>query len=557
MLAIKKIDSIEELKGLKTQWDKLLDNSPTRTIFQTFEWQLAWWETIGIDKKLYVLAGFNGNELIGIAPMMIDADGILKFIGTPNSDYNDFVTKDTSEFVPGFIEFLNDHHSEWSGIELNQIREDSETLDVFREHIDGLKGNVRIKDIEITMAYRYDGDKEKQSELEMPKWRNLRNSFNYFDRLGGLEFEYPDDAAKIQEYLPLFYHSHIVRWQGSPTPSKFEKKEHRDFYRKLVRELSPQKRIYFSFARHGDIPFSYLFTYAYEDTLYLYTITNDLFHQRKSPGIVLFHRVTEKFVREGFNTIDYARGAGTHKVKFINTSVTNYQIKVDKSAAKNFFGKIYDSIKQVGFIDRMRKSKKFQERKLRFANRGFWGVLADFFRPMFNFIYDSAFVTIYASGEEEVASEDMPDNFEYSELTMDDMELLAAFYGFSEKSGEHNYFNDRFDTGARAMALIYNGMPIAIGWIKEGQVFIPEIDRLYETNENEQLLYDFGFSIGLDDIDLERSFLKEIVEYCKSSKLKILAVAREKDSTFSDKLKSLGFLGREKIGYRQIFGIRF
>ena len=96
-----RLESWESLPDLEAAWTTLLDRCPGHSVFQTFAWHACWWEAFcGLD-ELFVILGYAGSELVGIAPMMITREkgplgGVLRqvrFIGSTNhaSDYCDFM----------------------------------------------------------------------------------------------------------------------------------------------------------------------------------------------------------------------------------------------------------------------------------------------------------------------------------------------------------------------------------------------------------------------------------------------------------------------------------
>src|SRR5947209_17193685 len=87
------------ITALRTEWNALLDRCERATVFQTWEWNQAWWRAFGRGKRLRLLEVRDGGELVGLAPLYISQHlGTpllrLAFVGTGASDYLDLLTPD-------------------------------------------------------------------------------------------------------------------------------------------------------------------------------------------------------------------------------------------------------------------------------------------------------------------------------------------------------------------------------------------------------------------------------------------------------------------------------
>jgi hypothetical protein len=62
--------------ALAERWAALLAAAPSHTIFQTWEWNRAWWNAFGRYRRLCIVGVERaGGELIALAPWMVTFDG--------------------------------------------------------------------------------------------------------------------------------------------------------------------------------------------------------------------------------------------------------------------------------------------------------------------------------------------------------------------------------------------------------------------------------------------------------------------------------------------------
>src|ERR1035441_5838769 len=83
-----------ELRSLKSDWEALLNDSASNTIFLTWEWVTAWWSAYGAPGALRILAAFDEEGVLrGIAPLRSEPArkygqtvASLRFIGDGSND---------------------------------------------------------------------------------------------------------------------------------------------------------------------------------------------------------------------------------------------------------------------------------------------------------------------------------------------------------------------------------------------------------------------------------------------------------------------------------------
>jgi CelD/BcsL family acetyltransferase involved in cellulose biosynthesis len=109
-MVIQEINSLDGLAEIGPAWNSLLKDARTNTIFQTHEWVSSWWEVYGKNSRLCVLILKEGEEIRGIAPLMLRDYKVfrrLTLIGGHRADYSDFIVhKDRPEDYQAFLSYL-------------------------------------------------------------------------------------------------------------------------------------------------------------------------------------------------------------------------------------------------------------------------------------------------------------------------------------------------------------------------------------------------------------------------------------------------------------------
>ncbi len=97
-LRVSVVTELADFAALRTPWNALLRESRSDCVFLTWEWLHTWWTHLGGDLSLHILLVWDGEELIGIAPLARTHAALpwlsrLEFLGTgyAGSDYLDLI----------------------------------------------------------------------------------------------------------------------------------------------------------------------------------------------------------------------------------------------------------------------------------------------------------------------------------------------------------------------------------------------------------------------------------------------------------------------------------
>lgn len=370
MIKITQINKFDDILYLKEDWNRLLEKSETKVIFLTFEWISNWWRTFGSDKKLLVLLIKSEERLIGIAPLVISTSktfgiqiNIIEFIGTPLSDYSDFIISEKKQEVLNEIFSYLLEIPNWDLINLREIPEMSSTLSISKKIMYNfpLSFNMTFSTYCPTIILQ---DESKSEHIANKKLRkDIMRHINFFEKNGELSFLHFTDTTHIETLLNIFFEQHIERWKVTSTPSKFNKKRFRSFYRELAFSLSKTGWFGFSVLKFNDIPIAFHYGFSYDNRYSYYTPSYDLKYSNRSPGKILLKFLIEFASDNNFKEVDLARGAEKYKFWWSTKTRKNFHIHIFK---KKFFSKsryiyylyrIYDSlkpyVKKHKFIRRM------------------------------------------------------------------------------------------------------------------------------------------------------------------------------------------------------------
>ena len=319
------------LADLETEWRLLAAVCPTATVFQTFEWNSAWWRHFGKvwGRALRILT-FRDAEgaLVGLAPLMTSfwyATPLrrLSFLGTGTSDYLDILAAPgwESTVSEGFYAYL-ENSGGWQIADFQQLRDGA----LLRGHPP--TGGGRL--------HSFDAVGETCPYLALPSdWEMLlqslgkktRTNIGYYDR--ALQKVYAVEAAPVSGEAELdaelthLFDLHQRRWNQRWLPGVFGGKRVQAFHRDAARRLLWQGWLRLFSLRLDGITQASLYCFAYGDRFCYYQGGFEPTLSRLSLGTVLTARALQAAIGEDRAVFDFLRGDEPYKAKWTGASRVN------------------------------------------------------------------------------------------------------------------------------------------------------------------------------------------------------------------------------------------
>lgn len=333
MTKVTKIDNFDELSKWQIKWDQLLSESESNHIFLTWAWVCWWWSVFGDKYSLYVLVAESEGKLVGIAPLMkTDRNGrvCLEFIGTPDSDYADFIyPRGGSDVTAVFIDFINSHQQDWDHIRLSQVPESSPTVAVLRSKLADSNPRHQIEISDTCPAFVYDSSGNgDRTQFTMKKGKAIRNNINRFKKEGEFELKFLRDRDTLAEHLPSLIEYHISRWNDTDTPSRFLSPDHRRFCTEMTSQPGLAEHVVVFALLFKQSPIAYFLCFDYGGKMGLYTPAHDDSYSKRSPGQILNYFLIEHLIRAGYDCVDFMRGDEQYKQRFTNCTESNVRIEI-------------------------------------------------------------------------------------------------------------------------------------------------------------------------------------------------------------------------------------
>jgi CelD/BcsL family acetyltransferase involved in cellulose biosynthesis len=323
-LVISRHQNFEEIG--ETAWEELLGRCAESSIFQTYAWNSCWWSAKqSRGRTLVLLAARDGERLVGLAPLYHEERafraGRLQFVGHGNSDYLDFLVAEAGgevgavggKVAAALVEAALSIPERWQTFHAADLPEWS----ALRRALEATPGRLRWRRLPDTPCPGLRRAAHEPVFQRATESKMLRKNSKLLVRAGVVETRHGRTAAEIQPHLERFFAMHVQRWSATPYPSLFLAAENRDFYRRLVERMSPE-RLLFTVVLLDEVPVAFHFGFVHAAKLLFYKPTYDVAHSKLSPGSTLLVELFRWCEDNAMQEFDFTRGDEAFKDHFAN-----------------------------------------------------------------------------------------------------------------------------------------------------------------------------------------------------------------------------------------------
>jgi CelD/BcsL family acetyltransferase involved in cellulose biosynthesis len=321
-------NNFEDLTDHQPDWNSLLTKSAGCNPFLTFEYQQTWWKTRGggewsQDSELLIIAGFEDDRLVGIAPLFrsnnLEGKPALMFVGAIEvSDFLDFIvlSSHTAEFISGLLNFLTSEQNfpYWEILDLYNLLGDSPSLQVLKNEAERRGWTHQQTHLQpapyISLPDNYDTylasiDKKQRHEIR----RKLRNIDQRF-----LESQLyiAEDPAKLDADIESF----IAMMAQDPNKQAFLTPTMRQHIYNTAKIAFEQGWLHLAFLMLDGKKAAANLSFNFGGRLWLYNSGWEWDFRDYSPGWVLLAHLIKWSIENGLTEFDFMRGNENYKYKF-------------------------------------------------------------------------------------------------------------------------------------------------------------------------------------------------------------------------------------------------
>jgi len=314
-----------DLERLRPEWEKLLRQSASDTIFLTCEWVNSWWAAYGKGGEVRILTAVDENGVMrGIAPLRLQAvrRGVqtrraLVFIGdgTSDSDYLDFIIDRGYEtsVMEAFHKYWKEQVREDLPLVLNEVPAASPNVEALKglATSDGLLWNetdVACGTVRLPETW------EEYLGMLKPRFRTkVRSVLRNLEKREEVKFGFCENPEQLERLLPALFDLHTRRWVQDGKPGVFGRAGKREFYRALSPALLNRGSLRFSWLEWKGRILACQYGFVHNGTYSQLQEGYEPAAEHWNSGAGLRAWSIRTLIGEGVREYDFLGGMGRHK----------------------------------------------------------------------------------------------------------------------------------------------------------------------------------------------------------------------------------------------------
>jgi CelD/BcsL family acetyltransferase involved in cellulose biosynthesis len=318
--------SVESLDGVTSSWDKLSHCLKWTSIFVLPAWLKVWWETFDGESELYLRTLWQGEKIIGFAPLRV-AKETASFIGSADvCDYLDFV------IAPGrerdFFEVLLDDLKEKgiNKLDLRPLRPDSTVLAqlVSIAQNRGYDVTCRPEDVSLELDLPTTWD-EYLAILEAKQRHEVRRKLRRLGEAGNVEHHCIEVGQEVEDYLDIFLKLFAL---SKDEKASFMNPKMESFFRSLAEAMAEIGLLRLGVLQLDKTPAAMTIGFDYDGSHYLYNSAYDPQFSYLSVGLLCKVLCLKESIEKGRKKWNFLKGGEPYKYQLGGQEVPIYSCQI-------------------------------------------------------------------------------------------------------------------------------------------------------------------------------------------------------------------------------------
>ncbi len=303
----------EDLDTLQDDWARLLEAVPEPVPFVHPAWQRVWLDEFLDGRELHLYAVRDGGELIGVAPLLKDGDGLTLVGHYSICDYMDFVVAPgrARDVLSALLDTLVGE--DWSQIELRGLREGSPTLEELPALAESKGLTWRCEDEavapRITLA---DGWEPYLASLAKKERHELRRKTRKLQGAGDLEVNTYTTPQDVEAHLPVLLRFMV---ESRTDKANFLSEQMGLFFHRATQALAAHGLVRLYEMELDATPVASVLCFDQGGQFYMYNSGYDPEYAAMSAGLVSKGFCVQDAIESGRHCVDMLRGDEAYKYK--------------------------------------------------------------------------------------------------------------------------------------------------------------------------------------------------------------------------------------------------
>jgi CelD/BcsL family acetyltransferase involved in cellulose biosynthesis len=290
-------------------------------------WLKVWWNEFGSGRRPYLCAVRHKDELIGIAPLMIQAESACLMGDSDVCDYLDVIV------TPGrgteFFEVLLQHlrQQDISRLDLGALRADSIVFSNLAAAAKRFNYTVLSEPQDVSMELNLPSTWDDFLKLLTGKERHeIRRKLRRLKESARVNFRVIESQAEVNAEIDLFLDLFKL---NRADKSDFMTDQRACFFRSLAGAMAEARMLKLFFLDLDETPAAAVMCFDYHSTVYLYNNGYDNQYRSLSVGLLSKVFTIQDSIQRGKKKYDFLKGTEVYKHRLGGQPVQLYRCQIE------------------------------------------------------------------------------------------------------------------------------------------------------------------------------------------------------------------------------------
>jgi CelD/BcsL family acetyltransferase involved in cellulose biosynthesis len=314
--------AVESLDELTSSWNRLRHSLTWSCIFVLPAWLKAWWEALGADCQPYLRTLWDGQKIIGFAPIMVNNETAYLIGSADICDYLDFAIAPgaESDFFEPLLDDLRNRGIR--KLDLRPLHPDSAVLKhllpIARKR--GYDVDCSTEDVclELDLPTTWD---EYLATLDGKQRHEVRRKLRRLWETANVEFHCLESDREVEGRLDVFLKLFAL---SRSEKANFMGPKMESFFKSLARAMADIRLLRFGVLQVNGVPAAMTMGFDYDDSHYLYNSAYDPQFSDLSVGLLCKVLCLKESIEKGKKRWNFLKGAEPYKYQLGGQEVPLY-----------------------------------------------------------------------------------------------------------------------------------------------------------------------------------------------------------------------------------------
>ena len=290
-------------------------------------WLKVWWGEFGSARAPYLWSVWHEDELIGIAPLMIEAETARLMGDSDVCDYLDVIVAPgrETEFFAVLLQYLRQQGV--ARLDLDSLRADSMTFNHLTAAAKRLNYAVHSEPQDVSMELELPASWDDfLKQLTGKERHEIRRKLRRLNEAARVNFRVVESRADVSKEIDLFLD---LFKSNRADKSDFMTDQRASFFRSLANAMAETRILKLFFLELDETPAAAVMCFDYRSTVYLYNNGYDNQYRSLSVGLLSKIYTIQDSIQRGKNMYDFLKGTEAYKHRLGGKPVQLYRCEVE------------------------------------------------------------------------------------------------------------------------------------------------------------------------------------------------------------------------------------